>query len=432
MDKRIIPKTMSISAKYTYDRERIDISCPHCKSNDWEKLNIRPPITDSFISICKSCGFISYNPQLPNIVSHYSNDIRPQSFDFMNTKINKLAKHRKLIFKYLKDNKIKPQSVLDYGCSDGYLLEALKSEYKGLKEYGIELNPGHANYAKYYKGLNVTTSVSLDLDDTYDIAVLYHVLEHLQEPDKIIDKLRGLLTDNGLLYLAVPTLHKIIAQYKGRMQMFPEDHINMFTPDTLQNFIEHLGFEKVFEDNILYGTTMIFRKSENKAKVKSYYEPVKEALQQLDKAFRYTEEMEKTNNPGKLKALAKKGLEEFLLFPDLVIKYAAFHDSLDEQDILEEYIEKSKDDKGNVQLPELYIPLAISHLKEQDYNKAQQMIDKNKQLVGDSPKTREIELEILHRTGNVVKYIEGCKRFINESPWILNTYGNLFAYLTKL
>jgi SAM-dependent methyltransferase len=95
--------------------------------------------------------------------------------------------------------------VLDMGCAEGRLLKAFLRY--GCLCYGVEhpdfpeerfLNPDQITYLKGDAALQ-----KLPLN-RFDLIFLWHVLEHVQEPMALMSRLRALLSEDGLLVMAVP------------------------------------------------------------------------------------------------------------------------------------------------------------------------------------------------------------------------------------
>jgi 2-polyprenyl-3-methyl-5-hydroxy-6-metoxy-1,4-benzoquinol methylase len=93
-------------------------------------------------------------------------------------------------------------SVLDIGCGRGVLLRAFKSQ--GARILGLE----REGFVADEEGLAEISSGSIFnaryADRKFDIIVLWHVLEHLENQDTLLDHLSGKLNSGGLLVLAVP------------------------------------------------------------------------------------------------------------------------------------------------------------------------------------------------------------------------------------
>ena len=92
-------------------------------------------------------------------------------------------------------------------------------------------------------------------NSSYDIITMWHVLEHLSEPGKTLKRVRSLLKDDGLLFIAVPNeFLRLISPLavSGILPAFhkhkfdKEVHLTHYTPATLSRALETIfGFKVV-------------------------------------------------------------------------------------------------------------------------------------------------------------------------------------------
>src|SRR5690348_1772357 len=57
----------------------------------------------------------------------------------------------------------------------------------------------------------------LALKDSFDLVVMHHVLEHLERPEPVLQGIRKLVRDSGILVLSVPNAHALSRQLAVRM-----------------------------------------------------------------------------------------------------------------------------------------------------------------------------------------------------------------------
>lgn len=424
------PLNKTITMKMQYDRSRVDVKCPMCDKTDWEvRDDIRPPILDSHLVICKTCGFISYNPQLRYIESHYRNELIPQSISMLQTKNNKIKKHRKLLFNYLDKNKVKIKRVLDYGGSDGYLGVELKKEYPDLEYVNVEPNRGHRKWSKLINGFENSYESINKVDGKFDLIIMYHCLEHLQEPDNAIRKVREMLNDKGLIYIAVPTITR--CDYGALDQIMKDEHINLFTDDTLKYFLNKNGLEEVFEDNRIYGTCLILKKNDEFHELidRSYYKENLELLMSLRKCFVLKDQMDNHMKSGRVieaKQCAISALKAYDKYPELISKYASLHDGIDEQDILEDYLSKYP------QFIDLKIQLASCYYKDKELGKARKLFEEHMEAAGESPVALQHLSYISYYEKDVAKALEYAKRLVERDPYNLASIEYLGYLITRM
>ncbi|MBA2556958.1 MAG: methyltransferase domain-containing protein [Chloroflexi bacterium] len=105
------------------------------------------------------------------------------------------------------------RKVLDIGCSQGITSVLLARE--GFDVLGVDVHPGSIAAAMEAKEqedpgprkrlrFEVTDGDLADLDELFDTIVLGEVVEHLAQPDKMVDRCVRLLIPKGRLILTTP------------------------------------------------------------------------------------------------------------------------------------------------------------------------------------------------------------------------------------
>jgi 2-polyprenyl-3-methyl-5-hydroxy-6-metoxy-1,4-benzoquinol methylase len=80
--------------------------------------------------------------------------------------------------------------------------------------------------------------------ESYDLAVLYHVLEHLPHPKEACTGLSRVISKDGLLVIEVPNFGGYHARImRDRWWYALPHHVSYFTDQTLLRLFEPLGFE---------------------------------------------------------------------------------------------------------------------------------------------------------------------------------------------
>ena len=140
-----------------------------------------------------------------------------------------------------------PGSVIDIGCNDGSLLEALRRA--GYAQVvGVEPNPVAASIARN-KGHQVYTSylteelASQIVADcgAFDTVYLRHVVEHVSDLEAFFRALRALLKPDGLLVLELPDVEEGFAL--GSPAILWEEHVSYFTQALAEYMLERFGFQ---------------------------------------------------------------------------------------------------------------------------------------------------------------------------------------------
>ncbi len=105
-----------------------------------------------------------------------------------------------------------PGNILDIGCGTGDFLVHAKSE--GWKIQGVEPNPTAAGFAAR-KGVLVQNNTAGLPQNTFNVITMWHVLEHVPDPEAQFVELLRLLKPEGLLVIAVPNFKSLDAQHYG-------------------------------------------------------------------------------------------------------------------------------------------------------------------------------------------------------------------------
>jgi len=140
---------------------------------------------------------------------------------------------------------IKKGTILDIGCGRGLLLKAARES--GWEVYATEHNKDSASHAADILGIDVRSDDIRNAgfeSGSFDVISLWHVLEHLQDPQGVIEKCHDLLKPGGLLVIAVPNFASLQAIVSGR-HWFHLDvpyHLYHFKLHSLEKLIGRSGF----------------------------------------------------------------------------------------------------------------------------------------------------------------------------------------------
>lgn len=144
------------------------------------------------------------------------------------------------------------QPFLDLGAGTGRFLERIRRAGWSGPMRGVEYSPEVAAAASAEVGVPVEpgTAEDADLGDTPNgMIVLRHVIEHLRDPGSVLDRLRGGLGGDGLLYLATPDAHALSARVFGRYWWGNEvpRHMVIFSRDGVRHLVVASGYDIVTE-----------------------------------------------------------------------------------------------------------------------------------------------------------------------------------------
>ena len=146
------------------------------------------------------------------------------------------------------------ERVLDVGCGAGRLGEALKAR-QAARVVGIEVVPEAARRARgrldeVFEGDAETLELSFE-DGAFDCVVCGDVLEHLRDPERFLERVRGWLVPDGRVVASLPNVrhHSVVsALLDGNWSYEPaglldETHLSFFTRRDMVDLFERAGFQ---------------------------------------------------------------------------------------------------------------------------------------------------------------------------------------------
>lgn len=145
--------------------------------------------------------------------------------------------------------------LLDYGAGAGQTMLAARA--LGCAAVGVEpsaTRPQAGDGAlRLYPDLLALEQAD---EPAFDAVVLDQVLEHLTEPLPTLRRIARLMRPGGALFLAVPDCRGIgtPADFDQFHHVQPLEHVNAFTPDTLDRMAQAAGFRPVRRSPAFLGT----------------------------------------------------------------------------------------------------------------------------------------------------------------------------------
>lgn len=192
---------------------------------------------------CLECSNIFTDPQPP---AEVLNAIYANAYQYKaHLAIDNEKKYRsRKLAEYIGSAIGKGRVVLEFGCMYGHLLEELNK--RGHKCTGVELDSG-AVASCNSRGISVIRSSVEDYvasDNKYDLIILSHVIEHFYEPASVLNKIKGMLSDDGKLLLIVPNSDSLTARIFGRFWGYWQVpvHLNHFNEQSLTTLLGANGF----------------------------------------------------------------------------------------------------------------------------------------------------------------------------------------------
>lgn len=134
-------------------------------------------------------------------------------------------------------------SILDVGCGCGHLLERLAVR-PDLYRAGVELNRQRAAQARRVARCEVFDIPIEDFPPTrrFDVIILINVFSHIPGIDRLFEKLRSLLNENGKIILRTGEMRRDVKKSAIFDWEIP-DHLQFLGLKTLEFLAQKHGFE---------------------------------------------------------------------------------------------------------------------------------------------------------------------------------------------
>lgn len=245
------------------------MKCIICKTNTWRKLfrarDRMFGIPGEFVEYeCVRCGFMRLSPQpAPKTLQKYypsteyysyKKKVKPSFFGRLRMYLV-LHLYEKTLFSRALSLLLKIPAmpsgrpggrILDVGCGSGDTLSLLQSV--GWKCFGLDIDKAAIRVARA-RGLTGVTygsyrQISKYPHGYFDAIRLYHVIEHLDDPELCLSLIYKKLKPGGEVILGTPNrasaLSKIAKQYWYNLDC--PRHLHIFSPKTLSLLLRRNGF----------------------------------------------------------------------------------------------------------------------------------------------------------------------------------------------
>ena len=151
--------------------------------------------------------------------------------------------------------------MLDVGCGTGEYLYAGREV--GMDVTGMDVDETIVDHLRSKLGFTAELGLwpaELFPPGSFDLVVLSHVIEHHQEPERILASIRAVTKPHGLVIVAMPNadslegkLHEFYSQSRhGREKTFiltpftPPFHILGFNLESAKRLLLRMGFQPVY------------------------------------------------------------------------------------------------------------------------------------------------------------------------------------------
>ena len=218
-------------------------NCPVCGSYDFGHINKNPDFSGLDVVECKHCHFFYTQVEDgQNFYDYYKEEYRTERGEKASpqyiTKMNFRAEAQKnFIFEFEPD--IYGKKILEIGCGCGSLLKIFENYGCDLTGYEPDEKmfqtaqsrlPKAALYNDIFRPGNL-------LDESFDMVLLSHVLEHVEDLHLYLQDFQRILKPGGVLFIEVPqeTKSKVINVLKYKKG---NGHLWFFSSKNLKRLLK--------------------------------------------------------------------------------------------------------------------------------------------------------------------------------------------------
>ena len=230
----------------------VHVRCPRCEADD---ANLRHRLVASSIVTCRRCGQSYVDPRVSTaeierkLQMWAAQDVVDeerlrQAFD-----ASALEYYARLLACIAPHLRSPGRRLLDVGCGTGAFLKVAR-DARWLVS-GIGLGIASARFAGENLGLSVRRGSLYDFEApaaSFDAVSMIEVIEHLERPREALLRVRRMLAPQGLLLVTTPNFDSLYRRMFGARWWVvncEDEHIVLFTLDTLAGMLADCGFEVV-------------------------------------------------------------------------------------------------------------------------------------------------------------------------------------------
>lgn len=222
--------------------------CPGCASQ--HLLPLPPQQTKEarlLLSLCHGCGLVFANPMYSDseklcLEPDVRRLHRSRSAEVGTDRALLRSRQRAVRWDYALEEYLAPgDRVLDVGAGDGALAESLQS--RGCHVTALDPDREACAWIRRKWGVDTVASRIEDIDWTalgpFKAVFMLNVIEHFEDPAKVLDLLAPALIPGGLIALETPN---ILRTKVGPRRMFSLPHNYYFCPESLNQLLMRAGF----------------------------------------------------------------------------------------------------------------------------------------------------------------------------------------------
>ena len=178
------------------------------------------------IDVCKNCDTSYHNPRMTeeSLKDYYaSGTYRTFPGRAFKPEVKTIGNKNRVNY-WQSVFEFNPKRYLDYGCSQGYMLQAVKEKFGSeVVGYDVYNDPG---------ALMPIITDKNEITGKFDLISCIHVLEHLYNPMAELTWMASKLEENGTIVIEIPLYRQIIIP-----------HLVLYSRKSMPLLVQHLGLQ---------------------------------------------------------------------------------------------------------------------------------------------------------------------------------------------
>ena len=229
------------------------VPCNYCGNDDVTVIFAAGVAQLNQIVRCNRCGLMYASPRAKEPdhieIAQYDPNFNPLRQDD-----TRILKERLQVRDYDNTrallNRLYPERgrLLEIGSSLGYLLDVFRKD--GWDVLGVEPFYQCCRYSREELGLEIKNAIleSAELpDESFDVVLLNHVIEHIDDPLRTLREVNRVLKPGGHFVIETPRYDTLMFKLMGKRERSVScgGHIYFFTTESLKNLYEAAGFKTI-------------------------------------------------------------------------------------------------------------------------------------------------------------------------------------------
>lgn len=143
------------------------------------------------------------------------------------------------------------KKIGDFGCGSGDFLKLVQPYCKSV--VGIELQKNYVQ-ALNSEGVSCVEELAKIEDESLDVLVSFHVIEHLPRPLEVLAELKRKMVPGGMMLIEVPHANDFLLS-AAQCEEFKQftlwsQHLILHTRESLKRMLEHVGLIDVLIEGV--------------------------------------------------------------------------------------------------------------------------------------------------------------------------------------